>query len=42
MPRNIVAGKAIAGLINASNSETVAVSTPQEELAAANTKIKRL
>ena len=42
MPRNIVAGKAAVGPINTSNSETVAVLTPQEELIAANTKIKRL
>jgi len=42
MPRNIVAGKAAIGPINTSNGETVAVLTPQEELAAVNAKIKRL
>ena len=42
MLRNIVAGKAAIGPINASNSKIVAVLTPQEELIAANTKIKRL
>ena len=42
MLRNIAAGKAAAGLVNTSNGETVAVLTPQEELTAANTKIKRL
>jgi len=42
MPRNTVAGKAAAGPANTSNSETVAVLTPQEELAAANAEIKRL
>jgi len=42
MPRNTTAGKAAIGPANTSNSEIVAVSTPQEELAAANTKIKRL
>ena len=42
MPRNTAVGKAAAGPVNTFNSETVAVLTPQEELAAANTKIKRL
>jgi len=42
MPRNIAAGKAAIGPINTSNGETVAVLTPQEELAAANAKIERL
>jgi len=42
MPRNAAAGKAAIGPANTSNSETVAVSTPQEELIAANTEIKRL
>jgi len=42
MPRNTVVGKAAAGPVNTSNSKTVAILTPQEELAAANTKIKRL
>ena len=42
MLRNIVAGKAAIGPINTSNSKIVAVLTPQKELVAANTKIKRL
>jgi len=42
MPRNTAAGKAVIGPINTSNSKIVAVLTPQEELIAANTKIKRL
>ena len=42
MPRNTAAGKAAVGPVNTSNSETVAVLTPQEELVAPNTKIKRL
>jgi len=42
MLRNTAAGKAAIGPVNTSNGETVAVSTPQEELAAANTKIKWL
>jgi len=42
MPRNTAAGKATIGPINTSNSKTVAILTPQEELAAANAKIKRL
>jgi len=42
MPRNTAAGKAAAGPINTFNGKTVAVLTPQEELAAANTKIKQL
>jgi len=42
MPRNVAAGKAAAGPANTSNSKTVAVSTPQKELAAANTEIKWL
>jgi len=42
MLRNTAAGKAAVGPANTSNSKTVAISTPQEELAAANTKIKRL
>ena len=40
MLRNTVAGKAAAGPANTSNNETVTVSNPQEELAAANAKIK--
>jgi len=39
MPRNIAVGKAAVGPANTSNSKTVAVLTPQKELAAANTKI---
>jgi len=42
MLRKIVAGKAAVGPANTSNGETVAVLTPQEELVAANTKIKQL
>ena len=42
MPRNTAAGKAAAGPSNTSNSETIAVLTPQEELAAANAEIERL
>ncbi len=42
MPRNTAAGKAAAGPSNTSDGETIAVSTPQEELAAANAEIERL
>ena len=42
MPRNIAAGKAAVGPVNTSNSEIVTILTPQEELAAANAKIKQL
>jgi len=42
MPRNTAAGKAAIGPANTSNSKTVTVLTPQEELAAANTEIERL
>ena len=42
MLRNTVAGKAAIGPLNTSNSEIIAVLTPQEELIAANAKIKRL
>ena len=42
MPRNIVAGKAAAGPLNTSNSKTITVLTPQEELTAANAEIKWL
>jgi len=42
MPRNIVAGKAAAGPLNTSDEETINVLTPQAELTAANTEIKRL
>ena len=42
MPRNTAAGKAAAGPSNTSDGETIAVLTPQEELAAANAEIERL
>ena len=42
MPRNIIASKAAIGSLNTSNSKIIAVLTPQEELTAANTEIKRL
>ena len=42
MPRNTVAGKAAAGPSNISDGEIIAVSTPQEELAAANAEIEWL
>jgi len=42
MPKNTVAGKAAVGPANTSNSKTVAVLTPQKELAAANAEIERL
>ena len=42
MPRNTAASKAAVGPLNTSNSETIAVLTPQEELMAANAEIKRL
>ncbi len=42
MPRNTAAGKATAGPSNTSDGETIAVSTPREELAAANAEIERL
>ena len=42
MLRNTVAGKAAIGPLNTSNSEIIAVLTPQEELMAANAEIKRL
>jgi hypothetical protein len=42
MPRNTAAGKAAAGPANASDEETINVSTPQAELAAANAEIERL
>jgi hypothetical protein len=42
MPRNIVASKAAVGPLNTSNSEIIAVLTPQAELIAANAEIKRL
>ena len=42
MPRNTAAGKAAAGPANTSDEETINVSTPQAELAAANAEIERL
>ena len=42
MLRNTVAGKAAVGPLTTSNSETITVLTPQAELIAANTEIKRL
>jgi len=42
MLRNIAASKAAAGPANTFDGETVAVLTPQEELAAANAEIERL
>jgi hypothetical protein len=42
MPRNTAASKTAAGPSNTSEDETVTVSTPQAELAAANAEIKRL
>ena len=40
MLRNAAVGKAAAGPVNTSDGKIVAVLTPQEELVAANTKIK--
>ena len=40
MPRNTAAGKAAAGPLNTSNGKIIVVLTPQEELMAANAKIK--
>ena len=42
MLRNTVAGKAAIRPINTSDSKTVAILTPQEELIAANAEIKQL
>ena len=42
MLRNTVAGKAAVGPLNTSDSKTIAVLTPQEELTAANAEIKWL
>ena len=42
MLRNIAASKAAIGPVSTSNSKTVTVLTPQEELIAANTEIKQL
>ena len=40
--RNTVAGRAAAGFVNTSNSETVIILNPYEELVAANIEIKQL
>ena len=40
MLRNIIASKATIGPLNTSNSKIIAILTPQEELMAANAKIK--
>jgi len=42
MPRTTAAGKAATGPLNTLDEETINVSTPQAELAAANAEIKRL
>jgi len=42
MPRNTAVGKAAVGPANASDEEIINILTPQAELAAANTEIKRL
>ena len=42
MSRNTAVGKATAGPLNTSNGKTITVLTPQEELTAANAKIKQL
>jgi hypothetical protein len=42
MPQNTTAGKATAGPANALDEETIKISTPQAELAAANAEIERL
>ena len=42
MLKNTVAGKAAIGPLNTSNGKIITVLTPQEELAAANAKIKWL
>ena len=42
MLRNTTAGKATVGPLNTSDSETITVLTPQEELTAANAEIERL
>jgi hypothetical protein len=42
MPRNTAASKTAAGPLNTSKDKTVTILTPQAELAAANTEIKRL
>ena len=40
MPKTTAAGKATAGPLNTSNSKTITVLTPQEELVVANAEIK--
>ena len=42
MPRTTAAGKAAVGPLNTLDKEIINVLTPQAELAAANTEIKRL
>ena len=42
MPRNTAASKLAAGPLNGSKDKTITVLTPQAELTAANTEIKRL
>jgi hypothetical protein len=42
MPRNTAASKTAAGPLNTSEDETITISTPQAELAAANAEIKQL
>ena len=42
MPRNIDIGKAAIGPVNALDEEIINILTPQADLIAANTKIKRL
>jgi len=42
IPKNIIAGRTATGPANTSNSETITILNPQEELAAANTEIKQL
>ena len=42
MPRDIAVGKVAIGSVNALDKETINILTPQIELVAANTEIKRL
>ena len=42
MPQNIVVGKVAVGPANALDKEIINILTPQAELIAANTEIKRL
>ena len=42
MPRNILVDKAAIGPVNALDKEIINILTPQADLIAANTKIKRL